>query len=221
MSPPRITKGTNSTMNHSRTRRLPALTLAVAVTALSVAACGSSSNTSSASASNPSSSSSGSASAAAGGSGANRATLAACLKSHGVTLPARRAGAPAGGTPPGGYGGGGGRPGLFGGGGAGGRFANNPKLRAAFQACGGGRGFGGRRLAPSHAAVTTFVACVKQHGYNLPAPNFSGAGPVFPAGIQTNKQFQAASKPCASDLRPAGAPPGGAGGPANGAPPSA
>jgi hypothetical protein len=54
------------------------------------------------------------------------------------------------------------------------------------------------------------VACVKQHGYNLPAPNFSGKGPVFPASISKNAKFQAAAKSCQADLRPAGAPgPGG------------
>jgi hypothetical protein len=56
---------------------------------------------------------------------------------------------------------------------------------------------------------------VKQHGYNLPAPNFSGKGPIFPATIAGDKKFRAAARTCASDLRPsgAGAPPGsGAGG---------
>jgi hypothetical protein len=208
-------------MTHSRTRRLSALTLTVAITALCVAACGSSSSTGSSSAA-ASASSSSSASKSGGGS-FNRSKFEACLKSHGVTLPARPAGA--GGGEGGGAGGGapgsgsGTRPrgGFFfgGGGGAGaGRFANNPKLRAALQACGGGRGFTGRRFTLSHAAVTKFVACVKAHGYNLPAPNFSGKGGVFPRNIESNKKFQAAAKACASDLRPAGAPgPGGAGAP--------
>ncbi len=62
--------------------------------------------------------------------------------------------------------------------------------------------------------MTKFVACVKQHGYNLPTPNFSGKGPIFPAKIQTDKKFQAAARACASDLRPAGA---GAGAPGTGA----
>jgi hypothetical protein len=216
MSTPGITKGTKSNMNHLRARRVSALALTVGITALCVAACGSSSSTGS------SSSSSSSASAAAGGAGGSTATrtkLIACLKSHGVTLPTRPAGAGGAGARGSGAGGAGGagappsgsgtRPrggGFFGGGGAAGRFANNPKLQAAFKACGGTRGFApGRRFGFNHAAVTKFVACVKQHGYDLPAPNFSGKGSVFPASIQKNKKFQAASKACAADLRPTGA----------------
>jgi hypothetical protein len=174
----------------------------VVVTALVLVACGSSSNTSSSSASSGSASS-----AAAGGStSAARSKFAACLKAHGVTLPSRPAGArrrPNGGEG-GGFGGGGG--GFFGGGGGGGAGAarfNNPKMRAALQACGGGR-LPQRRFTPNKAAVTKFVACVKQHGYNLPTPNFSGKGPVFPATIERNKKFQTASRACASDLRPPG-----------------
>jgi hypothetical protein len=203
MSTSGITKGTNLTMNHPRTRRRPAPAIAVIITALLVAACGSSSSTSS-------SASSSSAAAAATGAGLARTKLAACLKQHGVTLPARpadaRRRAPGAGAN-GGYGAG--APGVFGGGGAagagragaGGPFANNPKLRAAFQACGGGA-FRARRTSFNHAAVTKFAACVNRHGYTLPAPNFSGKGPIFPARIASNKKFQAASRACASLLRP-------------------
>jgi hypothetical protein len=181
-----------------------------------IAACGSaSSGSSSASAT---SSTSTTASAASGGTRPNssqRTALAACLKQHGVTLPSRPAGAPPGGAPPGSGSGTGTtgtgttgtgttpRRGFFGGGGG---FANNPKLRAALQACGakfgfrgGGQGFRGRL---SRTAVTKYVTCVRQHGYNLPSPNFSGKGPIFPANIRTNKKFQAASRSCQNLLAP-------------------
>ena len=46
------------------------------------------------------------------------------------------------------------------------------------------------------------MTCVRQHGYNLPNPNFSGKGPVFPANIQNNAKFQAASRACQSLLVP-------------------
>ena len=95
---------------------------------------------------------------------------------------------------------------------------NNPKFRAALQACGGGR-FTQRRFTPNTAAVAKFTACVKQHGYNLPAPNFSGKGPIFPATIARNKKFQAAAGAGAADRPPAGAPPArgaGGGGPGSG-----
>ena len=60
-----------------------------------------------------------------------------------------------------------------------------------------------RRFTPNKAAVTKFTACVKQHGYNLPAPNFSGKGPIFPRNIETNAKFQAAAKSCQHLLIPA------------------
>jgi hypothetical protein len=183
-----------------------------------IAACGSASSSSG---SAGASSTSNSASAAAGGTGNNssqRTALAACLKQHGVTLPSRPQGAPGGapGGPPGSGGSNGGGTGtgttgsgsgtgpLPGGGFFGGRgFANNPKLRAALQACGakfgGGQGF---RSRLSRTNITKYVTCVRQHGYNLPNPNFSGKGGIFPSNIQNNKKFQAASKACQSLLVP-------------------
>jgi hypothetical protein len=188
-----------------------------------IAACGSASSSSNTATSTT-------ASAAAGGAGApdasRRAALAACLKQHGVTLPARPPGA-VNGPPPGSRSSGGSgtgtngtgtngtgtngagttpRRGFFGGGGG---FAANPKLRAAFQACGARFGFGGgRRFHLSRSAITKYVTCVRQHGYNLPNPNFSGKGPVFPSNIRKNAKFQAASRACQSLLaspRPSGA----------------
>lgn len=184
-------------MQIARTRAL--LAVGVIAVGLTVAACGSSSSSSSTSAS-------GSAVASTSGgstsSGASRSALRTCLKQHGVTLPNRRppgsGGPPAGGPPGGGFFGGGGR-------GAGSRF-NNPKFRAAIQACGGFRGGfrgGAGRFRLSHTAINNFVACVRKNGYSqMPNPNFSG-GPIFPTSIRTNKQFQAASTKCASLLRPA------------------
>jgi hypothetical protein len=149
-----------------------------------IAGCGSSSNAS------QTATRSTTASAAAGGApnAPRRAALAACLKQHGVTLPARPPGT-GGGPPPGS--------------GRSGGFANNPKLRAAFQACGARFGFGrGQRFPLSRAAITKYVTCVRQHGYSLPNPNLSGKGPVFPGNIRTNAKFQAASRSCQSLLAP-------------------
>lgn len=198
-----------------------------------VAACGSASSSSNTAGASSTGTTTTSASAAPGGgpNSARRAALVACLKQHGVTLPARPPGAPGGGAPGGGSGGGGTgtgtgttgttgtattgtgtgttgtgttpRRGFFGGGG----FAANPKLQAAFQACGARSGFGagggGSRRRLSRTAITKYVACVRQHGYNLPNPNFSGTGPVFPANIRGNAKFQAASRACQSLLGPA------------------
>jgi hypothetical protein len=196
--------------------RTPAVVLAVLAAAVTLAACGSST---------PSSSSSSGAVGARGAALAGRSKLVACLKQHGVTLPARPQGAGA----PGGYGSGGGPPANGAGplpqtrrrpgGPFGGRFSSNPKLRAAFQACGAdfrGR-FGG---APRRAAIEQFVTCVNKHGYKLPQPNFSGPGSIFPARIQRNAKFQAASRACQSLLAPRG-PAGSQSGSGSGPPPSA
>ncbi len=187
-----------------------------------LAACGSSSSSSSSGAS-ATATSSAVASAGSAGFAAARAKLVTCLKQHGVTLPARPGGfrgrhyrpnsAAASGSPPaGGFP----RGGFFGG-----RFSANPKLRAAFKACAAdlprrGPAFAG---AARQAAITKFVICVRQHGYNLPKPNFSGKGSVFPAKIQSDPKFRSASRTCARLLIPRGARPGGPATP--GAPPSA
>jgi hypothetical protein len=185
-----------------------------------LAACGSASSSSSTTGSAAASSSGTTTSASTGAGGApnsaRRTALVACLKSHGVTLPSRPAGAPPGGAGGGtgtGTTGSGGPPagggGFFGGGGAR-RFANNPKLQAAFKACGANFGFRRGNFAGriSHTTITKYVDCVRQHGYNLPNPNFSGKGSVFPSNIRTNPKFVAASKACQSILIPA-RPPGG------------
>jgi len=168
-------------------RRAPTA-LALLLTTGLVAACGSSSSSTTTHAS------SGAAAVAGGGTQTTRASLRQCLKQHGVTLPSRPPGSGSGAPGPGGG------PGFFGGGGgAGDQIQSNPKLRAALQAC--GRPFrGGRRFQVSHTAINNYVACVRQHGFNMPSPNFSGKGPVFPANIRTNPKFQAASKPCQSLL---------------------
>jgi hypothetical protein len=197
---------------------LPVVALA---TCCGLAACGSSS---------PSSTRASASAVSAGtpvstrGDSARRAALVACLKKHGVTLPARPQGAPPangyGGPPAGGYGGPpahshGGGPRFFGGWRAHG-FAPDPKLRAAFQACGGdrfrGRFRGGppRDSATFRAALTKYVACVRQHGYDLPKPNLSGKSPIFLPSIQRNPKFQAASRACQNLLARPGGPPGGA-----------
>jgi hypothetical protein len=166
------------------------VTFAALVAATAVAACGSSSSSSS------SASSSGSAgTAGASTPSASRSTLAACLKKHGVTLPARR---PGGGGPPGGAPGAGGPP--AGGGGFAGGAGANPKFRAAFQACGGRRRAGSTSNPSFRAAVVKYVTCVRQHGYNLPNPNFTGKGSVFSAKIRSDPKFVSASKSCQSLL---------------------
>jgi len=200
-----------------------AVVLALALSAIALAACGASGSGSGGSTTTRTTASASS----------RQAQLAACLKQHGVKLPAgfghfrpgsRPSGAPGGGAPgagttpgagaapgtgtgPGGAArpGGGffGRPGAF----------RNSKFGAAFRACGSKLGFrgggpgarGGGFFRPNHAAIGKFVACVRRHGYDLPKPNFSrGNGGIFPSNIRTNKKFEAASRSCTKLLiRPA------------------
>lgn len=176
----------------------------LAVSAVALAACGSSSSSSGSSTSTSTQAS------ASGPGSAQRTKLRACLQQHGVTLPQRRPGGGGYGGPPGGgggygppAGGGGFVPGA-GAGGAGGFAQRNPKLAAALKACGGGnfRGGAGGRFRLNRTNLNKYVSCVRSHGYNLPNPNFSGKGPVFPASIRTNKKFLAASKACQSLLVP-------------------
>jgi hypothetical protein len=175
--------------------------LTVIALAALVSACGSTAG------SKTSSSASASANA-----GANRAALVACLRKHGVNLPAGGAasagGAPGAGTPPTGSGAappaggaGGTPPSGFPGGGAGGS-----KLQAAFKACGAkfpSRAQGAGNF--SNQTIQRYVTCVRQHGYHLPNPNFSGKGSVFPASVRSNSKFKTASRACQSLLRPTGA----------------
>ncbi len=189
------------TQTHTPTRRA-LLALAALATSALIGACGSSSSSST--------SSSTAAASASSGSGTNRAALMACLRKHGITLPsgagAPGGGAPGGGAPPAGApSGGSGAPasgsppsGVPGG-------ANGAKLQAAFKAC--GANFPARRngAAVPRQTIQKYVTCVRQHGYQLPNPNFSGNGPVFPASIRSNAKFKTASRACQNLLTPAGA----------------
>jgi hypothetical protein len=99
-------------------------------------------------------------------------------------------------------------------------FAGNSKFASAFRACGGQFGRGGfagggfarpggssagvfnAKSAADRQAVDKYVACVRAHGFDLPAPNFSGTGPVFStAKVDTHSaKFVAASTACQSLL---------------------
>jgi hypothetical protein len=173
-----------------------------------IAACGSASSSSSSSTTSTTASSAAASPSSSSGSNssrtARRTALVTCLKQHGVTLPTPPAGGAGRGTGTGTTGTGTTPRRFFGGGGA---FANNPKLRAAMQACGARFGFGagggqGFRSPAARQRVTNYVACVRKNGYDLPNPNFSGSGPIFPANVQSNPRFQAASKKCQNLLIP-------------------
>jgi hypothetical protein len=129
--------------------------------------------------------------------GAGRfAAVRECLQKNGVTLPQRPAG---------------GGPGFRGANGG----APLPKgmTRAQYQAvlekCGGGfRGSGAtgaRRSFDSprfRQVLTSFAACLRQNGVDVPPPNTSGKGPVFGTkGIDVRSpQFKQAERKCRATL---------------------
>ena len=135
-----------------------------------------------------------------------------CLKEKGVELPEFKGGEggpPMGenGEPPEGFeppeGGEGGPP-------QGGNLAESSK---AFEECGvelgefkGGPGGAGRPDMNSAAfkkQVKEYVACVRENGYELAEPDFSGEGPIFDKSESESSEFKEASKSC-EDLLKAG-----------------
>jgi len=208
------------TSSFVRSRGRGAVTAALLLAlAIPLAACGSSSSGGSTSAASTTASATG----PAGRAGFAR--LRACLQQQGVTLPRPPAGA-GGQTRTAGQGGPG--FGLRRGGGFFSRLssAERARLSAAMQKCGGQ--FGGRfrrfgfdaRSPAFRRALTAYVACVRRNGFDLPAPNTSGRGPVFDAS-KVNRQdprFVAANAKCqqllaaARPAPPGGAPPPGQGG---------
>jgi hypothetical protein len=195
--------------------------LTALIASVAIAACGGSSN------SGKTTTSKNAASASTSKSGASRTAFTACLKQHGVTVPAGRGGfgfrrngttttgaPPAGGVPGGGGGFAGGAGGVAGGGG--GFAGGNSKFAKAFQACRsklGSSGFGRGRFAPgsgarrftphfSATALKSYVSCIRKNGYpSMPEPDTSkGAKSVFPASVEKNAEFQAASRKCQSIL---------------------
>jgi len=201
------------TRSRGRGAVLAALLLALAIP---LAACGSSS---SGAASTRAASTTASASGPAGR--ADFARLRSCLQQQGVTLPRPPAGArrpPAGGGAGFGFRRGGGFLSRL-------SSAERARLRAAMQRCGaplgGFRRFGLDASNPAfRRALTAYVACVRRNGFDLPAPNTSGRGPVFdPSKVnRQDPRFQAASAKCqgllaaARPAPPGGAPPPGQGG---------
>lgn len=134
----------------------------------------------------------------------------ACLKEKGVELPEFKSGEgpPAGGNgePPEGFeppeggeipeGG----PPSGGEGAPGGEKLEEQK--AAFEECGveiGGGPEGGKpntNSASFKKQINEYVACVRENGYELAEPNFSGEGPIFEKAESESAAFKKASAQC-------------------------
>jgi hypothetical protein len=142
----------------------------------------------------------------------------ACLKEKGVELPGFKGGEggpPGGGEgempepgerpeggkmPEGAPGGGEGGPPGFGG-------EGSEEMKKAFEECGvetpefkgGPGGEGGKPNVDSAAfkkQVTEYVACVRENGFELAEPDFSGEGPIFEKAESESAAFKKASAQC-------------------------
>jgi len=128
-----------------------------------------------------------------------RDQITECMRKQGVTLPNRPRGA-SGPTGPRGAGAGGGF--LFGGGQ---RPQTNPKFEAAARKCGLNLNRGVGATNPQlRKSIEKFVSCVRKNGYDIPAPNFSGNGPVFDTSKvnRNDPKFVKAAQKCQGVLAP-------------------
>jgi hypothetical protein len=130
----------------------------------------------------------------------------ACLKEKGLELPGFKGGE--GGPPGGGERPEGGPPG--GGKGFGGEHSE--EMKQAFQECGvefggfkGGPGGEGGKPNVNSAAfkkqIEEYAACVRENGYEIAEPNFSGEGPVFEKSESESAAFKKASASCETLLK--------------------
>ncbi|MBS1890662.1 MAG: hypothetical protein JST59_05180 [Actinobacteria bacterium] len=204
-------------MRRWRPRMLLGVALALAIGALVLAGCGSGGSGSSSESTTASAGSSGSSGGSTSGSGGEAGGPAkfeiseearSCLKEKGVELPEMGAGGeppqggengempnppeggegtpPAAGMAPGGEGG--------------------EKMQKAFEECGvetpefkggpGGEGGPNVNSAAFKKQVREYVACVKENGYELGEPNFSGEGPIFEKTESESTAFKEASAKC-------------------------
>ncbi len=206
------------------------LLVAVALGALVLAGCGGGSSSSSSSTESTTTASSENSNSGEGKSGMFEISeeAKACLKEKGVELPEFKSGqAPpaGGGEPPEGFeppeGGKGGEPpegfeppegGEMPEGGPGGPGGEQfEEQKAAFEECGielgnfkGGPGGAGGKPNVNSASfkkqVNEYVACVRENGYELAEPNFSGEGPIFEKAESESSAFKQASEQCQSLL---------------------
>ncbi len=137
---------------------------------------------------------------------AARLKFTKCMRDHGVSLPDN--------PQPGAGGGGGGRRAAI-------QQAGQARFQAAAKACAKYRAQAFGNLTPQQRqafqdAFVKFSACMRQHGVDVPTPNFNGGGP--PADGQQRRRLdrsdptvQAAMKACGDKLprRGRGGPPGG------------
>ncbi len=210
-------------------RTIPGMALALVLGALVLAGCGGSSGGGSSETSTTASASSGSEGKTTQGKGGAAFNISAegkaCLKEKGVELPEFKSGE--GGPPPSAEGGATAEPPSGGqalekgempeGGPPAGGFGGegSEEMKKAFEECGvetpefkggpGGAGAPNTNSAAFKKQVKEYVACVRENGYELAEPNFSGEGPVFEKSESESAAFKKASAQCQSLIGGAGA----------------
>jgi hypothetical protein len=213
--------------NKKMKRTMLGMTLLLVLGALVLAGCGGSSgggstDTSTTTASSSSGSEDSTTEGKAGGMFNISEEAKACLKEKGVELPEFKGGAgeggPPSGEPPSGTESGEPPSGTESGekpqgappaGGFGGE--GNEEMQKAFEECGvetpefkGGPGGEGGAPNVNSAAfkkqVEEYVACVRENGYEIAEPDFSGEGPVFEKSESESAAFKKASAKCQSLL---------------------
>jgi len=211
--------------NKKMKRTMLGMTRLLVLGALVLAGCGGSSGGGSTDTSTTASSSSGSEGSTTEGKAGGMFNISeeakACLKEKGVELPEFKGGegegGPPSGEPPSGAEGGEKPEGTPPAGGFGGE--GNEEMQKAFEECGvetpefkGGPGGEGGAPNINSAAfkkqAKEYVACVRENGYEIAEPDFSGEGPVFEKSESESAAFKKASAKCQSLL---GGPSGGSG----------
>jgi hypothetical protein len=188
-------------------KRISIAALALIVGALVLVGCGGSSGGSSTETSTTTTSaSSGEGNSASSGEGKGglfniSEEAKACLQEKGLELPGFKGGEggppSTGERPEGGERPAGGPPGGFGG-------EQSEEMKKAFEECGvelpefkgGAGGKPNTNSAAFKKQVNEYVACVRENGYELGEPNFSGEGPIFEKAESESAEFKKASAQC-------------------------
>jgi hypothetical protein len=195
-------------MKGTKMKRISIAMLALIVGALVLVGCGGSSSSGSTAGSTESNTTAGGSGEAKGGMFNISEEAKGCLKEKGLELPGFKGGE--GGPPSAGGKPEGGPPGGFGG-------ERSEEMKKAFEECGveppkfkGGPGGEGGKPKINSAAfkkqVNEYVACVRENGYEIAEPNFSGEGPVFEKSESESAAFKKASAQCQELLGAPGGP---------------
>ena len=185
---------------HTKSSRAALAVLVLAIAAIALAACGGSSKGTTTTTAASGASASSTTGVHAPALSPNRQAVRECLQKHGIALPKPTSGRH---RPPGGGG-------FFGGGGPHGQLPkgmSEKQYETIIRKCGDGfrpgtfsRGF---NTPAVKKALEKYVACMRENGVDVPAPNTSGNGPIFNSKSLNVRSpaFTAAEAKCRADLQ--------------------